>query len=324
MRRREFITLVGGAAAWPLPTRAQQSTMPVIGFFRSTSADDSTDLLAAFRRGLGESGLAEGHTVTIEYRWARGHFDQLPEIASELVRRKVAVIVANNNAARAAKFATRAVPIVFVSGSDPIKDSLVASLNRPGGNVTGITFLVNELGPKRLEVMHELIPQAATIGILVNPNSPAGQTEAKAVMVSAQTIGQQIEILNATDQNEIDKAFATLSQRRIAALLLIADALFYSQRNQLVALAGQYAIPTIHYLREFAAAGGLMSYGTSITDAYRRAGIYAGRIVKGESPADLPVEQSTKVELVINLKTAKTLGLTFPLSLLGRADEVIE
>ena len=324
MRRREFIAGLGGAAAWPVVARAQQRGTPAIGFLRSTSPSSSASVLQAFRRGLGEEGYVEGQNATIEYRWAEGQFDRLAALAGDLIQRRVAVAVANLDSALAAKAATATIPIVFVTGSDPVKDGLVASLNKPGGNATGVSFLVDTLGPKKLELAREVVPNAATIAVLVNANSPAAWDEAEEVVSAANSIGQQTQILKAGTQAEIESAFATIVHQRAGALLVAGDAFMLSQRNQIVALAARSAVPTIYFLPEFVIAGGLMSYGTSIADAYRRAGLYAGRILKGEQPADLPVQQSTKVELVINLKTAKSLGLVMPLSLLGRADEVIE
>ena len=325
MRRREFITLLGGAAAaWPLAARAQQAAMPVVGFLRSAPLADVAHLVAAFRRGLQEKGYIEGQNVAIEYRSAEDHLDRLPALVDDSIRRSVAVIVGNHNAALAAKAATTAVPIVVVTGADPVRDHLVASLNRPEANVTGVSFLANELGPKRLDLLRQLVPNATTIAMLVNPGSPDTEAERRDVQAAAQAIGQQLIILDVKSEREIESAFAVLMQRRADALLAGTGAFTNSHRERIVALAAKHAIPAIYSLREYVAAGGLMSYTASITDAYRQAGIYAGRILKGEKPADLPVMQSTKIELVINLKTARTLGLNVPDKLLALADEVIE
>jgi len=322
--RREFISALGSAAAaWPLVARAQ-ATMPVIGFLRSTSAADSTQFVAAFRQGLKEAGFVEGQNVAIEYRWAENQLDRLPALAVDLVRLPVAVIIVNAPAAVAAKNATTTVPIVFVTGSDPVKDGLVASLNRPGGNVTGVSFLAGSLGTKRLELLRQLLPRATTIGVLVNPTSPEAEAERNDLQTAAQAIGQQLIILDVGSDRDIETAFATSVQRGAGALLVGSGPFLSSHREQLVALAVRYALPMAYNAREFVAAGGLMSYGTSITDAYRQVGIFTGRILKGEKPADLPVMQSTKFEFVINLKTAKSLGLKIPPTLLALADEVIE
>jgi putative ABC transport system substrate-binding protein len=327
VRRRQFISLVGGAAVWPLTARAQQSAMPVIGFLSSASPDPWTHFLRAFRQGLGESGYVEGHNVTIEYRWALGQNDRLPALAADLVRRQVTVIAAAGStpAALAAKAATTTIPVVFQVGADPVAAGLVVSLARPGGNVTGVTNLNTELGPKRLELLREVIPTANVIALLVNPTSPfIAETMSRDIQSAARALGLQLHILNASTERDFDTVFATLAQLRASALVIAPDAFFISQSEQLGALTVRHAVPAITQFREFAAGGGLMSYGGSFTEAARLVGIYTGRILKGEKPADLPVVQSTKVELIINLKTAKALGLTFPLTLLGRADEVIE
>ncbi len=323
--RREFIAALGGAAvAWPFAAGAQQPGMPVVGFLRSTSAADSTQFVTAFHQGLKEAGFVEGQNVAIEYRWAENQLDRLPALVADLVRLPVAVIVVNAPAAHVAKGATTTVPIVFVTGSDPVRDALVASLNRPGGNVTGVVFFSEVLGAKRLELLRQLVPKATTIGVLVNPNSPETEAERKDVQAAAQAIGQQLIILDVSSDHDIETAFATLAQRGAGALLVGSGPFLTSHREQLVALAARHALPATYSLREFVMAGGLMSYGTSITDAYRQVGIYTGRILKGEKPADLPVMQSTKFDFEINLKTAKTLGLTVPQSLLVAADELIE
>ena len=328
MRRRDFITLASSVAViWPLAARAQQPAMPVIGYLGSQSADLSASRLAAFREGLIEAGYAEGKNVTIEYRWAEGQNDRLPALAADLVRRQVTVIatIGSTPAALAAKAASTTIPIVFQVGSDPVEVGLVASLARPGGNLTGVTNLNIELGPKRLELLHELIPTATVVGLLVNPTSPnLAESSAKDLQAAARILGLQLHILHASSERDFDTVFATLHQLQAHALVIGPDAFFIARSEQLGALTARHAVPAITQYREFAAAGGLMSYGGSTKDADRRAGIYAGRVLRGERPAELPVQQTAQVELVINLKTAKALGIMVPTSLLGRADEVIE
>jgi len=327
MKRREFISLLGGAAAaWPLAARAQQPTMPVIGFLSGGSRAAYAPEVDAFQRGLKETGYAEGQNVTIEYRWAEDQYDRLPSLAADLVQQNVTVIAATSTpGALAAKAATSTVPIVFTTGSDPIKLGLVASLAHPGGNVTGSTQLSVEVGPKRLELARELFPGATTFALLVNPTNPIAAAVSKDLEAVADTLGVRLHLLHASTEADFEAAFATAAQLRVAALVIAsADPWFGSHATQLGALALRHRVSAIYFLREFAAAGGLMSYGGSITETYRLAGLYAGRILKGEKPADLPVQQVTKVELFINLKTAKTLGITVPLPLSGRADELIE
>jgi putative ABC transport system substrate-binding protein len=327
VRRREFITLLGGAtAALPLTARAQQSAMPVIGYLSSLSPDTYAPRLAAFRKGLAESGYVEGRSIAIEYRWAEGQYHRLPALAADLARREVAVIAAmgGDTSALAAKAATATIPIVFAVTADPVKSGLVSSLNRPGGNVTGVNFLLSMMTAKLFEVLQEVVPNAAAIGFLVNPRGANAEPDISEVRVAAHALGRRLFVASASSEPEIDAAFATLVQERVGALLVGNDVFFYSQRGRIVALAARHAIPAMYNVREYPAAGGLMSYGTSVDDAQRLAGVYVGRILKGAKPADLPVVQSTKVEFVVNLKTAKMLGLTFPLPLIGRADEVIE
>jgi putative ABC transport system substrate-binding protein len=326
MRRRDFITLLGSAAAtWPVGARAQQSAVPMVGFLSVRSPGASTYLVDAFRKGLREAGYIEGQNMAIEYRYADNQYNQVKALATDLVSRQAAVIAASDlGAALAGKAATTAIPIVFTIGSDPIKSGLVASLNQPGGNITGVTNLNYELAPKRLELMRELVPTASHFGLLANPNNFATETFVREVQTAAETLGLQLHLVNAGTDSELDAAFATLVRLRVGGLAIEADAFFTARSEQIAALALRHAIPTIYQFREFAAAGGLMSYGGNIADAHHTVGVYTGRILKGEKPADLPVQQSTKVELIINLKTAKALGLTVPIALIGRADEVIE
>jgi putative tryptophan/tyrosine transport system substrate-binding protein len=325
MRRRDALTLLGGAAvAWPLAARAQQAGMPVIGFLNSSSAREYGHVAAAFGEGLKDTGYVEGRNVLVEYRWAEDHYDRLPTLAADLVRRQVIVITANTQAAPVAKAATPTIPIVFLTASDPVRDGLVASLNRPGGNLTGVGVLSVELGPKRLELLRELVPTATVIALLINPTSPTAEIQSRNMQAAARNLGLQLHVLHASTERDFDTAFASLAQLRAGGLVIGADAFFVSRSEQLAALALRHAVPAIYQFRAFAAAGGLMSYGSNLRDAYRLAGVYTGRILKGEKPADLPIQQSTKVELIINLKTAKALGLTVPLPLSGRADELIE
>jgi putative ABC transport system substrate-binding protein len=326
MKRRAFITLLGGAAAWPVPARGQQAAMPVIGFLSSRSPDDTTHLLVGFREGLADGGFVEHQNVTIEYRWALGRYDHLPALATELTRLPVAVLVSTGGepAALAAKTATSTIPIVFGTGTDPVKAGLVASYNRPGGNATGINFQTADMEAKRLGLLHELMPQAKNIVFLYNPKFAAAEGQLHDVLDAARTLGLQIDALHASTDDEINAAFRRMVQQQTAALILAADPFFDTRRSQLVVLAAYNSLPAIYQFREYAAAGGLMSYGINAVDAYRQIGIYAARILKGTKPIDLPVMQPTKFELVINLKTAKTLHLDVPDKLLARADEVIE
>jgi putative ABC transport system substrate-binding protein len=322
MRRRNFISLAGGAAAWAVAARAQRP--PVIGFLRSSTLADSTHLVSAFLQGLKETGFVEGQNVALEYRWADNQINRLPALVADLLRQPVAVIVGNFNAALAAKAATTTIPIVFASGGDPVSDGLVNSLNRPGGNVTGINFLGGALGGKRLELLRQLVPKAMIIAVLVNPNRADTEAERRDVLAAAQALGQHLLVLDISSDQDIEAAFATAVQRGVGAVFVGTGAFTNSFRERLVALAARHALPTSYSQREAVVAGGLMNYGTSIPEAYRYAGIYAARIIKGEKPADLPVMRSTRFELIFNLKTAKTLGLEVPPMLLALADEVIE
>ena len=327
MKRREFIGLLGGAVAvGPLAVRAQQPETPLIGFLSARSAGNSTGAVKAFVSGLSEVGFVADQNVVIRFRWAEGHYDRLPAMASELVREQVAVIAAfgGDPPVRAAKAASAIIPIVFTTGGDPVADGLVASLNRPGGNATGVSFLSAQIGTKLMELMHSMVPKVSAVAVLSNPKSLQGGAQSKDVQDAARALGVQIQAFDASSERDLDAVFDTIVQNKLGALILTADPFFTSQRNQLAALAKRYAIPTISVYRELAAAGVLMSYGASLLDAYRQAGVYVGRILKGEKPADLPIVQPTKFELVINLNVAKTLGLEVPPTLLALADEVIE
>jgi putative ABC transport system substrate-binding protein len=326
VKRRTFITLLGGAAGWPMAAHAQQPTVRTIGYISSRAADVENEFLTAFRQGLSETGHVEGRNLVIEYRWAEGRYDRLSALAADLVRRQVSVIATTGGPqpARAALTATSTIPIVFTSGSDPVKDGLVKSLNRPGGNATGSHVFTTSLGPKRLELLRELVPKAGTIGFLVNPSSQIAEVQVKEVVEAARTFGQQAHVLSASNAEEIEKAFVGLVQRGAGALLMSADLFFQVQREQLVALAARHSLPVMYEWPEFVKAGGLISYSTFRTDAFLQSGIYVGRILNGAKPGDLPVVQSTRFELTINLKTAKELGLTVPDTVLARADEVIE
>jgi putative ABC transport system substrate-binding protein len=325
MRRREFISILGGAAAaWPLTAHAQPASIPTVGFLRSATLADLPHWVTAFHEGLKEGGFVEGQNVAIEYRSADNQLDRLPALVADLLRQPVAVIVGNFESALAAKAATTTVPIIFATGSDPVRNGLVASLNRPGGNVTGVSFFSAVLGAKRLELLRQVVPKATIIAMLVNPNTPVTETERKDVQVAAQTSGQQLVVFDVNSERDIEAAFATFTQKRVGALLVGTGGFLNSERARIGALTGRYALPASHSQREGVVAGGLMSYGTSISDAYRQVGAYVARILKGENPAALPVVQPTKFELVINLKTAKTLGLAIPPHVLALADEVIE
>ena len=325
MRRREFITLLGGAATWPIAAGGQQTGMPVIGFLSTLSPSNmAANVMNEFHQGLKEVGFVEGQNVKIEYRWAEGHHDRLPGLAADLVRRQVAVIAATGGepSPQVVKAATQTIPIVFMANGDPVAAGLVASLNRPGGNLTGITIFGMMAAGKRLELLRQLMPKAGTIAYLMNPNNP--NRELDNVQDAARSLGQKILVLSADGDQAIDTAFATIAQQRVAALLVASEPLFFDRRDQLISLAARQAIPAIYYLRAFSQAGGLFSYGNNLTDMYRQVGTYTGRILNGERPADLPVVQARKFEFVINLKTAKALGLTIPPALLASADEVIE
>jgi putative ABC transport system substrate-binding protein len=324
--RRELIAALGGAATWPLTARAQQAAMPVVGFLNSASPAEWARFLAAFRRGLKETGFVEGQNVAIEFRWAEGQYERLPMLAADLVKRGIDVLVATggSTSALAAKAATTTIPIVFSTGGDPVQEGLVASLSQPGGNSTGVSLLTTSLVAKRLEILREVVPNASVIGVLLNPNGASAKYQLEDVEKAAGTIGQQVHILRASSEREFETVFSTVVQRGIGALIVGADPFFSSRRDQLVALVAREGVPAIYEWREYPEAGGLMSYGSDLADGYHQVGIYGGRILKGDRPADLPVMQSTKVEFVLNLKTARSLGLTISLPLLGRADTIIE
>jgi putative ABC transport system substrate-binding protein len=324
MKRRHFISLTASAAAWPLTARAQRGGPPIVGYLSGVSAAASAPFLAALRQGLAETGFVEGRNVAIDYRWADGDYGRLPELAASLARRPAAVVFANNPAAPAAKAATSTIPVVFVVGVDPVATGLVASLNHPGANVTGVTSLNVEIGPKRMQILREMVPAANLFGVLINPRNPNADTLAREAQAAARTLGVQARVLHAGAESDFEGVFAELAKSGAGGLVIGADALFNACNAQLAALSLRHAMPAITQYRDFAVAGGLMAYGGNVTELYRRAAVYVGRILKGDKPADLPVQQVTNVELVLNLKTAKALGLTVPLPLLGRADEVIE
>ncbi len=326
LRRREFFTLLGGTAAWPLTASAQRPALPLIGILGSVSPAPYAGFVEAVKQGLRETGNIEGRDVAIQYRWAEGRYDLLPKLATELVGERVAVIilVGGGPTIAAAKAATATIPIVFLMGDDPVKAGVVAALNRPGGNVTGISLLTESMEPKRLQILHELVPNVAVVAVIVNPTNPQADHQLEDLTAAARTLGLQLEVFDASTPSEIDVAFTNLVERRPGALQMAADAFFNTRKEQFVVLSARHALPAIFPYREFPAAGGLMSYGTSLAAGYRQVGIYAGRILRGEKPAEMPVQQLVKVELVINLQTARSLGLTVPLPLIGRADEVIE
>jgi putative ABC transport system substrate-binding protein len=326
MRRREFITLISGAAAWPVVARAQQSAMPVVGYLSSRSASDSANIVTAFRLGLNEVGYVEGQNIAFEFRFAEGHTDRLSTLAAELVSRQVSVLVATGGTSSviAAKAATATIPIVFVMGGDPVKLKVVASLARPGGNITGVTFLANGLAAKEVQLLHELVPKADLIGFLVNPNDPNSSPDVEQAQEAADTLQQKLLIVKASTESDIELVFSTLAQQKAGALFVDVEPFLSMQTPRILALAARLKLPTVSSVEGFAAAGGLMNYGTSIVDANRQLGVYTGKVLKGTKPADLPVMQPTKFKLVINLKTASALGVTIPASLLTAADEVIE
>ncbi len=325
MRRREFMAMLGGAAVWPVAVCGQQSAIPVIGFLHAASPGPYAPMVAGFGQGLKELGYSEGQNVQIEYRWAEGHYDRLPALAADLVQRQVTVIATGGTpTAFAAKAATSAIPIVFNVGTDPVRAGLVASLSRPGANLTGVAILTSEMSPKLLELLHELVPSAAIVALLINPTNPNVVEEMKALQGAARSLGLQLRILNANNEGEIEAAFAALVEQRVGSVVVPADPFLNSRRDQIVALAARHRMPAIYSVSEITSSGGLMSYGISLTDTYRHAGIYAGKILRGAKPADLPVQQVTKLELVVNLMTARALGIEVPGSLLARADEVIE
>jgi putative ABC transport system substrate-binding protein len=324
MRRREFITLIGGAIAWPFASRAQQQTMPLVGFLNGQTTAGYTHLVAAFKQGLNENGFVEDQNVTIEYRWADGHLDQLPELAAELVRLRPDVLVGTGGAINAARAATKTIPVVVSFGGDPVKLGYVTSLNKPGGNVTGVSIFSSDLEAKRLELMNEIVPRGATIGYLYDPSFNFADVGRRNVQTAARTIGREVRIVEASKDADLEKAFTTLAEAHVGGIVMAANALFNNLRDHLLALTTRLKIPAVHETREFVTAGGLMSYGTNLPEVYRQIGIYTGRVLKGEKPADLPVLEPTKFDMAINLRTAKALGIDMPTSILLRANEVIE